>query len=89
MRDLDELTAVTDDKGYDWELLRMKLRAEGVKLRIPTREKNLAGRARNLLLDKSTYHLRSNAESVFFGLRRRYGDTLWPRLGSANPANLS
>lgn len=67
------------DKGYDWEALREKLREEGIKPLIPTREKDLMGRARNLLLDDRTYHLRSNAESVFFALRHRYGDTLWSR----------
>jgi hypothetical protein len=25
------------------------------------------------------YNQRSNAESVFFGLRQRYGETLWAR----------
>jgi IS5 family transposase len=29
-RNLDKLTIVTADKGYDWELLRQKLRSEGV-----------------------------------------------------------
>ena len=78
-RNLDELSAVAADKGYDWEILRTRLRAEGITPLIPTREKDLMGHARNLLIDDRTYHLRSNAESVFFGLRRRYGDTLWSR----------
>ena len=79
VRNLDVLSTVVADKGYDWESLRTKLRAEGVTPLIPTREKDLRGRAKNLLLDKPTYHKRSNAESVFFGFRRRYGDTLWAR----------
>jgi len=32
-----------------------------------------------LLIKDRAYLQRSNAESVFFGLRRRYGDTLWSR----------
>ncbi len=79
VRNLDELSTVVADNGYDWEALREKLRAEGITPRIPTREKDLMGRDRNLLLDERTYHLRSNAESVFFALRHRYGDTLWSR----------
>ena len=31
-RNLDRLTVLTADKGYDWELLRHKLRSENVKL---------------------------------------------------------
>ena len=76
-RNLDALTALAADKGYDWEILRTKFRAEGIKPLIPIRASDLRGYARNLLIDKPTYHLRSNAESVFFGLRHRYGETLW------------
>jgi IS5 family transposase len=78
-RNLDALTAVAADKGYDWEILRTKLRAEGIKPLIPIRASDLRGHARNLLIDKSAYHQRSNAESAFFGLRHRYGETLWSR----------
>ena len=78
-RNLDVLTAVAADKGYDWEMLRTKLRAEGVTPLIPQRDPGMRGWARNLLIDVRTYHQRSNAESVFFGLRRRYGETLWSR----------
>lgn len=35
--------------------------------------------AKNVLLDQTTYNLRSNADSVFLGLLHRYGDTLWSR----------
>jgi IS5 family transposase len=78
-RNLDALSAVTADKGYDWEILRTRLRAEGVTPLIPRRGPGLRGWAKDLLIDDRTYHLRSNVESVFFGLRRRYGDTLWSR----------
>lgn len=88
-RNIDALSAVAADKGYDWEALRLKLRAEGVKPLIPTREMDLMGHAKNVLIDDRTYHQRSNAESVFFGLRHRYGDTLWSITWSVNSARLS
>jgi hypothetical protein len=37
------------------------------------------GYARNVLLNERQHHQRSNAESVFFALHRRYGDTLWSK----------
>jgi len=79
VRNLDVLDTVAADKGYDWEALRTKLRAEGITPLIPQRGPGIRGWARNLLIEDRTYHQRSNAESVFFGLRHRYGDTLWSR----------
>lgn len=79
MRNIDKLTAVAADKGYDWEALRTRLRAERITPLIPQRSPGLRGWARNLLIHNRAYNQRSNAESVFFGLRRRYGETLWAR----------
>lgn len=79
MRNLDRLSIVTADKGYDWDLLRYRLEAEGVKPMIKHREFDWKGTAENVLLDDTTYHQRSNVESAFFALRQRYGDTLWSR----------
>ncbi len=73
------LTAVAADKGYNWEVLRMKLRSEGITPVIPTRVMDLHGLVRNPLTDDRTDHQRSDIESVLFGLRRRYGETLWSR----------
>jgi IS5 family transposase len=78
-RNLEKLTAVAADKGYDWEQIRTRLRAEAVTPLIPQRDPGFRDWARNLLIRDRAYHQRSNAESVFFGLRRRYGDTLWAR----------
>ncbi len=50
VRNLDALTAVAADKGYDWEQLRTKLRAEGVTPLIPQRGPGFRGWARNLLI---------------------------------------
>ncbi|WP_435348564.1 IS5 family transposase [Haloarchaeobius sp. HRN-SO-5] len=79
VRNLDALTAVAADKGYDWEQLRTKLRSENVTPLIPKRDPGFRGWARNLLIHDRGYNQRSNAESVFFGLRQRYGETLWAR----------
>jgi len=55
-RNLDKLSILTADKGYDWELLRHKLRSEGVKPAIKYREFGWHGVANNVLLDDTTYH---------------------------------
>jgi IS5 family transposase len=67
------------NKGYDWEALRTRLRAESITPLIPQRGPGFRGWARNLLIHDRVYNQRSNAESVFFGLRQRYGETLWAR----------
>jgi hypothetical protein len=82
VRNLDKLTAVAANNGYDWESLRTKLRSERITPLTPQRDPGLPGWARNLLIYDWVYPQHSNAESVFFGLQRRYGDTLWPRTWS-------
>ena len=79
VRNIDDLTAVAADKGYDWEALRTRLRAERITPLIPERGPEFRGWAKNLLIRDRVYTQRSNAESVFFGLRQRYGETLWAR----------
>ncbi|WP_439331327.1 IS5 family transposase [Haloferax volcanii] len=79
VRNLEKLTAVAADKGYDWEALRTKLRSESITPLIPKRDPGFRGWARNLLIYDRAYNQRSNAESVFFGLQQRYGETLWAR----------
>ena len=78
-RNLDKLSILTADKGYDWELLRRKLRSEDVKPVIKYREFGWHGVANNVLLDDRTYHQRSNIESTFFALRRKYGEIVRAR----------
>jgi len=78
-RNLDKLSILAADKGYDWELLRHKLRSEGVKPAIKYREFGWHGVANNVLLDDTTYHQRSNIESAFFALRRKYGEIVRAR----------
>ncbi|MDL0122139.1 IS5 family transposase [Halobacterium salinarum] len=78
-RNLDKLSILTADKGYDWELLRHKLRSEGVKPVIKYREFGWHGVANNVLLDDTIYHQRSNIEATFFALRRKYGEIVRAR----------
>jgi IS5 family transposase len=78
-RNLDKLNILTADKGYDWELLRHKLRSEGVKPVIKHREFGWDGVANNALLDDTTYNQRSNVEATFFALRRKYGEIVRAR----------
>ncbi|MFB6137204.1 MAG: IS5 family transposase [Halobacteriaceae archaeon] len=81
VRNLDKLSTVAADKGYDWELLRHKLRAEGVNTAIKHREFGWHGVANNALLSDETYHQRSNVEFTFFALRRKYGQLVRARTG--------
>jgi IS5 family transposase len=76
---IDKLSVLAADKGYDWELLRHNLRSEGVKPVIKYREFGWHGVANNVLLDYTTYHQRSNIESTFFALRRKYGEIVRAR----------
>jgi len=78
-RNIDNLNVLTVDKGYDWELIRHKLRSEGVKPVIKYREFGWHGVANNVLLDDTTYHQRSNIEATFFALRRKYGEIVRAR----------
>ena len=78
-RNLDKLNILTADKGYDWELLRHKLRSEGVKPVIKYREFGWHGVANNVLLNDTMYHQRSNVEAMFFALRRKYGEIVRAR----------
>jgi hypothetical protein len=50
-----------------------------VKPVIKHREFGWTGIANNALLDDTTYHQRSNIESTFVALRRRYGEMIRAR----------
>jgi len=78
-RNFNKLGILTADKGYDWWLLRQRLRAEGVKPVIRHREFGWHGIANNFLQDDTIYHQRSNVESIFFALRRKYGEIVRAR----------
>jgi len=78
-RNLDKVTILTADKGYDWWLFRQKHRAEGIIPVIKHREFGWTGAENNVLIDDTTYHHRSNIESTFFALRRKYGEIVRAR----------
>lgn len=78
-RNLDRLQTITADKGYDWDDLRKELRDADVRPMIKHREFSPLDIAHNVRHDDDTYHRRSIVESVFFALKRRYGDTLRAR----------
>jgi len=46
VRNLDDLATVAADKGYDWEELRTRLRAESITLLIPQRDPGIRGWAK-------------------------------------------
>ena len=78
-RNIEKLSKLTADKGYDDEILRLRLRAEGVKPLIKHREFTIMDRANNSLIDDKKYNHRLMVESVFHALKRRYGDFLRSR----------
>jgi len=86
-RNLDKLSVLTADKGYDWELLRQKLRSEGVKPVIKHREFGWHGVANNVLLDDTTYHQRSNIEATFSRFDANTARTCAREPGSVSSAN--
>jgi IS5 family transposase len=78
-RNIENLETILADKGYDWELLRHKLHAEGVKTVIKHREHGDLDVAHNAMIDDTIYHQRSLIESAFFALKRRFGETVRAR----------
>ena len=63
-RHLDERSVLTTDKDHEWELLRRKLRSDGVKPVIKYREFSWHGGPNNVLLDETAPHQRSTIEST-------------------------
>ena len=78
-RNIEYLSTVVADKGYDWDDLWRKLRENDVRPVIKHREFTSLDAAHNARINDETYHIRSNAESTFFALRRRFGGTLRAR----------
>lgn len=78
-RNLDKISVLTADKGYDDRDLRSLLRRNGVRPLIKHREFAPINAAQNARLDKDLYNRRQIAESVFRVLGQRYSDTLKSR----------
>ena len=77
-RNLDRLSVITADKGYDSMDLRRLLQAHGVRPAIKYREHGLLDYAQNRLQD-DVYPQRSAAETAFRVLKQRFGDRLQAR----------
>jgi len=60
VRNLDDLATVAADKGYDWEELRTRLRAESITPLIPQRDPGIRGWAKNLVVSQSPLEFSSN-----------------------------
>jgi IS5 family transposase len=86
---LDKLNILTADKGYDWWLLRQRLRADRVKTVIKHREFGWHGIANNFLQDDTIYHQRSNAESHFSRFTENTARSFELKPGSVSSANSS
>ena len=78
-RNLDQLSTITADKGYDWDDLRDELRAHDIRPVIKHKEHWHLDKAHSARLDDDVYRLRSNVESAFFALKHRFGETLRTR----------
>lgn len=69
-RNLDRLTTVVADKGYNWDDLRHTLRDADIRV-IKHREFYALDKAHNARHDEDTYHCRSVVEAVFFALNHQ------------------
>ncbi|MFB6283237.1 MAG: IS5 family transposase [Halobacteria archaeon] len=72
----EKINILTADKAYDSKPLREKLKLENIRPVIKHREFDSLDKAHNARIDDDVYNKRSNAESVFSSLKRRYGDKL-------------
>lgn len=78
-RNMDNLSVLTADKGYDSQQLRRWLQAHNVQPVIKHRVFRLRDYARNRLHDDSLYNQRTVAETVIRVLKQRFGDRLHAR----------
>lgn len=78
-RNLDRISTITADKGYDSDPLRRFLQAHSVNTVIKHREFSLLDRADNLQQNDEVYNQRSVSETGFRILKQRFGDRLTTR----------
>jgi IS5 family transposase len=78
-RNLDRLGTVVADNGFDWDKLRYIPLDEGVVPVIKHRAFYSLDAVLNVRIDDKTCHRRSIVESIFFGLRKRFGSTVEAR----------
>lgn len=78
-RNLDRISVLTADKGYDAKYLRTLLRENGVRPLIKHREFTNLNKAQNARMNADVYNRRQIAEAVFRVLSQRYGTNLSTR----------
>lgn len=78
-RDNPALNVLLGDKGYDWDDLRQRCREADIRPVIKHREFSSLDRAHNARLDDDLYAQRSQVETVFSVLKRRFGKTVRAR----------
>lgn len=76
---LDRLTVITADKGYDWADIRTLMRTNSVRPVIKHRVSDSLDKSHNARIDDDVYHQRSNVKSVIRILKQRYGDRVRAR----------
>lgn len=79
-RDTTAVETLLSDKGYDWDELRQRCYDASIRPVIKHREFDSLDRAHNARLDDDElYRQRSQAETVFSVLKRRFGNTVRDR----------
>ncbi|WP_199719553.1 transposase [Halorubrum sp. Atlit-26R] len=89
VRNVDNLTALVADKGYDWEALRTRLRAERITPLIPQRGPGFRGWERNLLIHDRRITSLQMLSPCFSDCGSDIVRRCWRERGSVNSANLS
>lgn len=75
-----ELSVLAADKGYDDQSFRDQLRDNNIRPLIRHCESSPIHKAANARMIDEDYHKRSNNESVFSAIKRKYGDRLRSRI---------
>jgi len=73
------LSVLAADKGYDDQSFRDQLRDDNIRPLIRHCEASPVHEAANARMNDEDYHKRSNNESVFSAIKRKYGDRLRSR----------
>lgn len=73
-RNLDRVSTITADKGFDSDPLRRIRQAHGVEPVIKHREFTPLDQAQNRLQDEHVYHQRTASETGFRVLKQQFGD---------------
>lgn len=74
-----DLSVLAGDKGYDDQSFRDQLRADNIRPLIRHCESSPVHSAANARMNDEDYHKRSNSESIFSAIKRKYGDRLRSR----------